>query len=191
MRLRGFYIPKLDFKYNLVYFSTGSTPRREISITPIGETDGGDRDGRETSKSPLTELNFIPLHTLRASNFYCFTVNYTIPFRSLKANSHCRVRHDTDRTVLLCLAWRCELSRPDSQAGAFCVWSVSECVGRRSMTAGHTQTQNVLVGRSRRLSGHRHNRLDKTVTPACRPPPPRRRPGRQLRLAARPPRGDV
>jgi len=33
---------------------------------------------------------------------------------------------------------------------------------------------------------------DKTAAPACRPPPPRRRPGRQLRLAARPPtRSDV
>ena len=37
-----------------------------------------------------------------------------------------------------------------------------------------------------------HARHDKTVVPACRPPPPRRRPGRQLRLAARPPtRSDV
>jgi len=37
------------------------------------------------------------------------------------------------------------LSRPDSQTGAFCVWSVSECVGRRSATAGRTPTQNALV----------------------------------------------
>jgi len=37
-----------------------------------------------------------------------------------------------------------------------------------------------------------HARHDKNVVPACRPPPPRRRPGRQLRLAARPPtRSDV
>jgi len=40
-------------------------------------------------------------------------------------------------------------------------------------------------------NSHRHNRHDKTVAPACRPPP-RRRPGRQLRLAARPPtRSDI
>ena len=39
---------------------------------------------------------------------------------------------------------------------------------------------------------HRDTRDDKTVAPACRPPPRRRRPGRQLRLAARPPtRSDV
>jgi len=39
------------------------------------------------------------------------------------------------------------------------------------------------------VSSHRHTILDKTAAPASRPPPPRRRPGRQLRLAARPPRG--
>ena len=44
--------------------------------------------------------------------------------------------------------WRCELSRPDSQTGAFCVRSVSECVRRRSATAGRTPTQNALVRRS-------------------------------------------
>jgi len=32
------------------------------------------------------------------------------------------------------------------QAGAICVRSVSECVGRRSATAGRTPTQNALVG---------------------------------------------
>jgi len=61
---------------------------------------------------------------------------------------------------------------------------VSEYVGRRSATAGRTPTQNALVGRSV------HTRHDKTVAPACRPQPPRRRPGRQLRLAATP-RSDV
>ena len=41
-------------------------------------------------------------------------------------------------------------------------------------------------------NSHRQTRQDKIVAPACRPPPPRRRPGRQLRLAARPPtRSDV
>jgi len=64
----------------------------------------------------------------------------------LKANSHRNARHDRDRTVLSCLVWRCELSRPDRQTGAFCVRSVSECVGRRSATAGRTPTQNALVG---------------------------------------------
>ena len=44
----------------------------------------------------------------------------------LRASSHRHARHNTDRTVLLCLVWRCELSRPDRQTGAFCVWSVSE-----------------------------------------------------------------
>ena len=66
----------------------------------------------------------------------------------LKANSHRRARHDTDTTVLSSLVWwRCELSRPDSQAGAFCVWSASECVRGRSATAGRTPTQNALVRR--------------------------------------------
>ena len=55
-----------------------------------------------------------------------------------KGNSHRQVTHDTDRTVLSCLLWRCELSRLDRQTGAFCVWSVSECVGRRSATAERT-----------------------------------------------------
>jgi len=28
-------------------------------------------------------------------------------------------RHDTDRTILSCLVWRCELSRPDGRTSAF------------------------------------------------------------------------
>jgi len=46
----------------------------------------------------------------------------------------------------------------DSQTGAFCVWSVSECVGRRSATAGRTRTQNALVRRSGTLNSHRLTR---------------------------------
>jgi len=64
---------------------------------------------------------------------------------TVKANSHRHARHDTDRSVLSCLVWRCELSRLDRQTGAFCVWSVSECVGRRSATIGRTPTQKALV----------------------------------------------
>jgi len=32
---------------------------------------------------------------------------------TVKANSHRHARHDTDRSVLSCLVWRCELSRLD------------------------------------------------------------------------------
>jgi len=46
------------------------------------------------------------------------------------------------------LMWRCELSRLDRQAGAFCVWSVSECVGRRSATAGRTPPDTTRTGPS-------------------------------------------
>ena len=60
-------------------------------------------------------------------------------------NNYTHARHDKDWTVLSCLVWQCELSRPDSQTGAFCVCSVSECVRQRCATAGRTPTQNALV----------------------------------------------
>ena len=37
------------------------------------------------------------------------------------SNSHRHTRHDTDRTVLSCLVWLCELSRPDRTTSAFSV----------------------------------------------------------------------
>ena len=65
----------------------------------------------------------------------------------------------------------------------------------RSVSGGAVRPLDALRRRthlSGRLNSHRHARQDKTVAPACRPPPPQHRPGRQLRLAARPPtRSDV
>ena len=75
------------------------------------------------------------------------------------------VHTDTpDKTVLSCLVWRCELSRPDQ-----CVQrrSVSGGAGTAGATAGRTPTQNALVGRSGRLSSH--GPPDKTQTAlSCR-----------------------
>ena len=75
------------------------------------------------------------------------------PTKNMKSehvSSNCPIhaRHNTDRTVLLCLVWRCELSRPDSQTGAFRVWSALECVRRSHCAAGRTAPQNALVRRS-------------------------------------------
>jgi len=68
----------------------------------------------------------------------------------------------------LCLVWWCELSRPDSQTGAFCVWSASECVGRRSATAGRTPTQNALVRRSVHTATPDETRLPQPRLPVGR-----------------------
>ena len=76
------------------------------------------------------------------------------------SNAHRYARHDTDRTVSSCLVWRCELSRPDSQTGAFCVWSVSECVRRRS--------QNALVRRSIHTRTPNKTRLPRLPVDRCR-----------------------
>jgi len=78
------------------------------------------------------------------------------PIENLKfehVNSNCpihTVTPDTTQTGLFlsCLVWRCELSRPDNQTSAFCVWPVSDCVGRRIATAGRTPAQDALVWRS-------------------------------------------
>jgi len=64
----------------------------------------------------------------------------------------------TDRTVLSCLVWRCELSRPDHQRQ---VRSASECVGRRRHCQcdrwTHSDAERA-VERSGRLNSHRLTR---------------------------------
>ena len=108
-----------------------------------------------------------------------------IHIRYVPPSSRRHARHDTDKTVLSCLLWRCEFIRPDRQTSAFCVavCRAAQC-DRRTHSDGERTCPTV--------NSHRHTRRDKTVAPACRPPPQRRRPGRQLRLAARPPtRSDV
>ena len=114
--------------------------------------------------SLFARANDLPFtETTRVSIFYRFRA-----IQRVKANSHRHARHDTDsRGLLFCRVWCmwwCELSRPDRQMGAFCVWSVSKCVGRRRVT------KNALVRRSIHTG--------KTAAPASRPPLPRRRPGR-------------
>ena len=49
------------------------------------------------------------------------TTARTITSQTLTANSHRHTGHDTDKTVLSYLVWRCELSRPDSPTSAFSV----------------------------------------------------------------------
>ena len=62
--------------------------------------------------------------------------------KHVQSNRPIHTRHDTDRTVLSCLLWRCELSRPDK-----CVQrrSVSGGAGTAGATAGRTPTQNALA----------------------------------------------
>ena len=102
----------------------------------------------------------------------------------VKANSHRHARHDTDRTVSSCPVWRRELSRTARQ-----VRSISGL--HRSVSSGAVRPPDDAERTCPAVNSHSHTKQDKTVTPACRPPP-RRRPGRQLRPAARPPtRSDV
>ena len=112
----------------------------------------------QTDTVPLRRPCRIPVWITRRLVSFKFTHDWL----GTRANSHRHARHDTDRTVLSCLARRCELSRIDRQTAAFRDWSVSECVGRRSATAGRTPTQNAhLSGRlnSHRLIRHRQDRL--------------------------------
>jgi len=52
------------------------------------------------------------------------------------SNSRRHTRHNTDRTILSYLVWRCELSRPDRRQ----VCSALKCDGQRSVSTGHTHT---------------------------------------------------
>ena len=81
--------------------------------------------GTTSEALPSERRDLRPLrHEPRSLRLVCRSSPYQ---RRLIPNSH---RHDTDGTVLSCLVWRCELSRPDRHTGAFCVGSASECVGR-------------------------------------------------------------
>jgi len=97
--------------------------------------------------------------------------------KSERVNSSCPIltatpdTTQTDRTVSSCLVWRCELSRLDRQTCAFCDRRTHSDAGRTCLVDSiHTAATDT-------------TRLPSV--PACRPPP-RRRPDRQLRLAARP-----
>jgi len=77
------------------------------------------------------------------------------------------------------LSYLCELSRPVSQTGAFCVYTVvcvRVCPAAQCDRRTHSEAERTCPA----VSSHRHTSQDKTAAPASRPPP-RRRPGRQLR----------
>ena len=81
--------------------------------------------GTTSESLPSERRDLRPLrHEPRSLRLVCRSPPHQ---RRLIPNSH---RHDTDGTVLSCLVWRCEKSRPDRHTGAFCVGSASECVGR-------------------------------------------------------------
>ena len=112
-----------------------------------------------TSLQTDNHANTPPLVFLQAGCPSCRPTNSVKVLKAqthdVGANSHRHDRHDTDTTVLSCLVWRCELSRPDE-----CVQrrSVSGGAGTAGATAGRTPTQNALVGRSGRLDSHHPTR---------------------------------
>jgi len=114
--------------------TTSAIPRPQVRVVQAAGGGGGAAGSRLTvTESQVSVKPTTPCPVSWRLELGCFASRC-----SLIANSHRHARHDTDWTVLSCLMWRCELSRPDSQTGAFCVRSVSECVGRRSATAGRT-----------------------------------------------------
>ena len=105
-------------------------------------------------------------------------------------NSNCTIHTatpDTTQTGLFCRVW-CggwtESARPSDRC-VLCL--VKACWAAQCDRRTHSDAERTFPA----INSHRHTRQDKTAPPACRPPP-RRRPGRQLCLAARPPtRSDV
>jgi len=55
------------------------------------------------------------------------------------------IRAPSNTHGLSCQVWQCKLSRPDSQTGAFCVWSVSECVHRRRANLRDIKQMNIYI----------------------------------------------
>jgi len=84
--------------------------------------------------------------------------------RPLKANSHRVARHDTDWTVLSCLVWRCELSRPTDRC-VLCLLCVGVCRAAQCDRRTHSDAERICPA----VNSHRHTRQDKTVAPASRP----------------------
>jgi len=75
--------------------------------------------------------------------------------------SECTSKYKSQRLV-----WRCELSPPDRPTSAFCVGVRPAVAPAVPAPPRHTPTLNALVGRSGRLSSHRHTRHDKTLLSA-------------------------
>ena len=79
------------------------------------------------------------------------------------ANSHRHDRHDTDKTVLLRLVWRCEVSRPDRPTSAF---SVGVCRAAQALPVrppdALRRRTHLSGGRAGSIHTARHDR-DRTV----------------------------
>jgi len=107
---------RLAKEWNLGALSTGVQPARRRAWRLGVAVD--DVIGHVVSRCPREERR--PIVGRQALPFLRHAV-------SVKASSHRHTRQDTDRTVLSCLVWRCELSRPTARQ----VRSASGCVGRR------------------------------------------------------------
>jgi len=83
---------------------------------------------------------------------------------------------DTTQTGLSCRVWCGAVNRVRPTS----VFSVGVCRAAQALPVRPLDALQRRTYLSGRLNSHRHT----TVAPACRPPPPRRRPGRQLRLSA-------
>jgi len=130
-------------------------------------------------KPNSTALATTHLYVSKPDRSTCLALPFTVLHydSNFKTNCHRHARHDgADRTVLSCLVWQCELSRPDCPRSAICV---KVCRAAQCDLRTHSNAERTCPA----VNSHRHTRQDKTAAPASRPPPPRRRPGRQLRVS--------